>query len=321
MTGVIRGTGSYIPDRVWDNHDIAKFVETSDEWIKKRTGVERRHILEDETTVSMAAEAGRRALKDAGLTADEIDLIIVSTVSSNVLMPCTACEVQKLLGAKNAFGFDINVACTGFVYAYNTAIGYLLSGMCKNILIIGSESLSNIVNWKDRNTCILFGDGAGAVVLSAYEGMNYKAVAHSDGELSEALTYTAQYAKDWKECAKEDGYVKMDGQAVFAFAIKRVPEVINEVLEANNLNKEDIDYFILHQANRRIVEAVARKLGVGIEKFPMNLQEYGNTSSASIPILLDELRKNGTLCPGQRLVLAGFGGGLAWGATIIDWNI
>ncbi len=321
MTGVICGTGSCVPGRTLDNHDIAELVDTSDEWIRERTGIVRRRVIEDETTVTMAAEAGARALKDAGMAPEELDLIVVATFSSNVALPCTACEVQRILGAVNAVCFDLNAACSGFIFAYNTAVGHLLGGMCRTALIIGSESLSTLTNWKDRGTCILFGDGAGAAVLRARDGIPYRAVAHSDGGKGSALICRTGNVKNRKEQAAEDLYMQMDGRSVFQFAVKKVPEAIHEVLEANGLKVEDIDYFILHQANQRIVEAVARRMGIEIGKFPMNLQEYGNTSSASIPILLDELRRNGTLRPGQKLVIAGFGAGLSWGADIIDWEI
>ena len=321
ITGVIRGTGSYIPDKVLDNRDLEDIIDTNDEWIQKRTGVKRRHILQEESTAFMAAKAAERALKDAKIEAEAIDLILVSTVSSDIQMPCTACRVQEMIGATNAFGFDINVACTGFVYAYQTAMGFLTTGMCKNVLVIGSETLSNIVNWEDRNTCILFGDGAGAIVLSASEGTFYRGISHADGSMGNALTFSYKYPKNWETCGKEERYVQMDGQAVFSFAIKKVPEVIREVLTVNGFEIEDVDYFILHQANRRIVESVARKIGVSMEHFPMNLQEYGNTSSASIPILLDELRRLERFKQGQRIVLAGFGGGLAWGAVVLEWQI
>ncbi len=321
MTGNICGTGSYVPVCAMDNNEIAKLVETSDEWIRERTGVIKRHIIEEETTVSMAAEAGMKALKDADVPPEEVDLILVSTISSNVILPCAACEVQKIIGAVNATCFDLSAACTGFVFAYNTALAYIASGMYKTVLIIGSESLSNLTNWQDRGTCILFGDGAGAAVVTEAEGTLYKAVTHSDGGKGEALTCISRHGKDWKELREEDTYMKMDGQGVFKFAVKKVPEVTKEVLEANQMNIEEIDYFVLHQANKRIVEAVAKRLGVGIEKFPMNLQEYGNTSSASIPILLDELRRDGKLKKGQKVLIAGFGAGLSWGASIISWEM
>lgn len=320
MTGTICGTGSYAPSYTMDNNDIAKLVETSDEWIRERTGVERRHIAGKETTVSMAVEAGRRALANAGTAPEEVDLILVSTISSNVLLPCAACEVQKELGAVEATGFDLGgAACSGFVFAYNTAMAFLASGVYRTVLVIGSETLSNITNWKDRGTCILFGDGAGAAVLKASEGQMYRPVTHSDGAKGDALTCESRYTKNWKEIPEENTYMKMDGQAVFKFAVRRVPEVIGEVLEANSVAPGDISCYILHQANRRIVEAVAKRLGEPVEKFPMNLQEYGNTSSASIPILLDELNRSGALKKGQKIVLAGFGAGLSWGASVLEW--
>ena len=320
MTGVICGTGSYIPVHTMDNNDIAQLVETNDEWIRERTGVVKRHIIQEETTVSMAADAARKALENGNVSAEEGDLILVSTISSNVILPCAACEVQKAIGAVNATCFDLSAACTGFVFAYNTAVAYLASGMYRTVLIIGSESLSNLTNWKDRGTCILFGDGAGAAIVKAAEGKLYRAVTHSDGFKGEALTCTSRHNRNWEEIPLEETYMQMDGQAVFKFAVKRVPEAVKEVLEKNNMTAEEIDYFILHQANKRIVEAVAKRLDVSIDKFPMNLQEYGNTSSASIPILLDEMSRDGKLKKGQKIILAGFGAGLSWGATILEWN-
>lgn len=320
MTGVICGTGSYIPVHTMDNNDIAQLVETNDEWIRERTGVVKRHIIQEETTVSMAADAARKALENGNVSAEEVDLILVSTISSNVILPCAACEVQKAIGAVNATCFDLSAACTGFVFAYNTAVAYLASGMYRTVLIIGSESLSNLTNWKDRGTCILFGDGAGAAVVKAAEGKLYRAVTHSDGFKGEALTCTSRHNRNWEEIPLEETYMQMDGQAVFKFAVKRVPEAVKEVLEKNNMTAEEIDYFILHQANKRIVEAVAKRLDMSIDKFPMNLQEYGNTSSASIPILLDEMSRDGRLKKGQKIILAGFGAGLSWGATILEWN-
>ena len=305
MVGRILGTGSAIPEKVMSNDDLSRLVETNDAWIRERTGVETRHIADYETTVSMAAEAGRQALEQAGLYPKQLDLVLVSTISPDAVLPGTACEVQKVLGADNAACFDLHAACTGFVFAYNTAQAYIQSGMCKNVLLIGSERLSELVDWTDRGTCILFGDGAGAAVLQAGDGRAYIPVFYSDGSNGDALT------------CKE--YIRMDGRAVFQFAVTKVPEVIREVLDANAMNMDAIDYFILHQANRRIVEAVAKRLKQPMEKFPMNLQEYGNTSSASIPILLDEMNRSGRLKKGQKIVMAGFGAGLSWGASIVEW--
>lgn len=328
MAGIICGTGAFIPEYAMDNHDIAKLVETSDEWIRERTGVARRHIIRDETTVSMACEAGRKALDNAGISVEEVDLLLVATISSNVILPGTACQVQESLGAVNATCFDIGgAACTGFVLAYNTAEAYLESGMYHTALVIGSESLSCITNWKDRGTCILFGDGAGAAVVQRGEGRLYYPVTHTDGAKGGALTCRSRYEANGltsemkpETLMDDEHFMQMDGQAVFKFAVKRVPEVIREVLERNGLTDKDVDYYIVHQANQRIIEAVAKRLGEPIEKFPMNLQEYGNTSSASIPILLDEMNRQGRLKAGQRLVMAGFGAGLTWGANIIDWK-
>ena len=327
MSGIICGTGSYVPPYSMDNNDIAKLVETSDEWIRERTGVVRRHIIQEETTVSMAARAGQSALENAGIKPEEVDLILVSTISSNVILPCAACEVQRELGAVNATCFDLNAACTGFLLGYNTAAAYLEAGVYQTALVIGSESLSNLTNWKDRSTCILFGDGAGAAVIQRGEGRHYLPVTHSNGAKGGALTCKSRHDhngltrhQEVETLADPEYFMQMDGQAVFKFAVRSVPQAVEEVLEANQVKKEEISCYILHQANRRIVEAVAKRLGEPLEKFPMNLQEYGNTSSASIPILLDEQNRSGKLKKGDRIVLAGFGAGLSWGASILDWE-
>lgn len=315
MTGIICGTGSYAPQKIMNNDDLAKLVDTNDQWIRERTGVVQRHIIDNETTVSMAVEAAKGAVEDAGINPLKIDLIIVSTISSNVILPCAACQVQRELGAVNATCFDLNAACSGFIFAYNTANAYIESGMYNTALVVGSESLSNLTDWTDRGTCILFGDGAGAAVIRKSESKAYKAVTHSDGNSGDALTCINKYAiKD----NSDNGLMKMDGREVFNFAVKKVPEVIKEVLEKNNVALEEIDYFILHQANKRIVASVAKRLKVDIEKFPVNMMEYGNTSSASIPILIDELKKAGKLKKGKKYVMAGFGAGLSWGAAIFQ---
>lgn len=340
MIGKICGTGSCVPAHILDNEDLSHMVETNDAWIRERTGVVRRHIIEEETTVSMAAEAARRALENGNVRAEEVDLLIVCTFTSEVLLPCAACEVQKELGAINAACFDLNAACTGFLFAYNTAQAYIAAGLCKTVLLIGSESLSNMVNWKDRGTCILFGDGAGAAVLRAEPGELPSPVMHSDGEAGKALTLSSRHRKGWTEKGNladdavenlegtgiteqeripSEEFIQMDGREVFRFAVKKVPEVIHELLDASGMQLRQIDHFVLHQANKRIVESVAKRLDVEIEKFPMNLQEYGNTSSASIPILLDEMNRDGRLKPGQTIVLAGFGAGLSWGAAVLRW--
>lgn len=321
MKAVICGTGSAVPTKVLDNDDLSQIVDTSDEWIRERTGIVRRHIAKEETCVSLAVEAVQKALKQSGLSAEEIDLVIVSTISSNVVLPGVACEVQKKIGAVNAVCYDLSAACTGFVLAYQNAQVYLQTGIYRSALIIGSECLSHLVNWKDRGTCILFGDGAGAAVLRSEEGTGFLPAAHSDGSRGEALRCRSYLdgAKEWQMSHPEEYQMQMDGQAVFKFAVRQVPGVIREVLDKNGLRLEDIDWIILHQANRRIVEAVSRHLQQPLEKFPMNMQEYGNTSSASIPILLDEMNRDQRLQKGQKIILAGFGAGLTWGASILEW--
>jgi len=320
MIGRICGTGSYVPEHYYDNHDIAAMVETSDEWIRERTGIVHRHIAKEDTTVSMAVKAARAALENGNVSPKELDLILVSTITPNVIIPCTACEVQKELGASGATCFDISAACSGFVFAYITAQAYIASGMYRTVLVIGSESLSNIVNWEDRGSCILFGDGAGAAVLRAGEGTLPVSVTYSDGTKGGVLACESRHQKHWQEKeARKETYVFMDGKGVFKFAVKKVPEMIEELLEKNGCAKEEIDWFVLHQANQRIIESVAKRMKEDIRKFPMNIAECGNTSSASIPMLLDEMNRKGMLKPGQKLVLAGFGAGLSWGAVLVEW--
>ena len=319
----IKGTGSCLPEKVLDNFEISQLVDTNDEWIQSRTGIASRHIAGEETAVSMAAEAARKALEDAKVTAEEIDLLIVSSVSSEQLLPCTACSVQKEIGAVNAAAFDLNAACSGFIVAYQMAAGQIKAGLSKKALLIGVECLSNIVNWKDRGTCILFGDGAGAAVISADEeemeerNIEIPSVLHSDGSRGEVLT--CKNPTGAREDGSLEGYVAMDGREIYKFAVRQVPIVVNEILEKAQKTVSEIDLFILHQANKRIVEAIAKRLKQPIEKFPMDMMQNGNMSSASIPVLLDELNKAGRLQPGMKMVVAGFGAGLIWGGMYLEW--
>ena len=318
MAAKICATGSCLPRYQMPNEEWTGYVETSDDWIRERTGIESRHIAKEESCVSLAAGAAKRALESANMTADAIDLLLVSTISSEYVMPCAACEVQAAIGADKAVCFDLNDACSGFILAYSTAVSGIEAGLYQTALVIGSECMSHLISWKDRSTCILFGDGAGAVILKASDRRSYLPVAHSDGRQKAALMMRSRHDGGRDFLAAEYD-LQMDGQAVFKFAVRKVPEVILEVLEKNHLRLEDIRYFLLHQANRRIIEAVARRLGIAVEKFPMNVAHCGNTSSASIPILLDELNHEGKLQRGDRLVLAGFGAGLTWGATVVEW--
>mgnify|MGYP000090107625 CR=1 FL=1 len=325
MTTKMIGTGSYLPEHVVSNDDLAKLVDTSDEWIASRTGIRNRRIATKESGADMAAAAAEEALKDAGMDGSEIDLILVATCSSDFQFPSTACLVQKAIHATNAAAFDLSAACSGFLFALHTAHAYICAGIYKNILLVGVEVLSKLIDWNDRSTCVLFGDGAGAAVLKSEDMRYYLPVTHSDGSKGEALCCRSRY--DRSELSPEDlpkpdekeYLMQMDGREVFMFAVKSVPQAIKEVLEKNDTAQEEISFYILHQANRRIVEAIAKRLGEPIEKFPMNLEEYGNTSSASIPILLDELNRAGKLNRGQKIILAGFGAGLTWGASILEW--
>ena len=321
MTGKICGTGSWAPPKEWDNNDLARLVDTSDEWIRERTGVVQRHIAEEnEDTVTMASRAAQRALEDADIKAEEIDLIIVATISPTEIMPCVACGVQEKLGAEKATCFDLNGACTGSLLALNTAQAYLSQGIYQTALVIGAEKLSALTDWTDRGTCILFGDGAGAVVLKAEESGRYAQVTQSIGKKGGALTLRSrnqiQYETDPK--AKET-YIQMNGKEVFTFAVSKVPEAVKNLLSREKVPCEDIRYYLLHQANERIIRSAARRIGEDISKFPMNMDEYGNTSSASLLILLDEVKKSGKLQRGDKLVLAGFGGGLTYGASLIEY--
>lgn len=308
-------------------------VETSDEWIRERTGIGERHVSVGETVVTLASEAARKALEQAGKRAEEIDLILVATCSPEQYLPCCACQVQAAIGAVNALAFDVNAACSGFLFALNTADAYLRTGLAENALVIGSEVLSKLVDWTDRGSCILFGDGAGAVVVERCEaspGILGRAL-HSDGtgggvlqcgarELTTPYARTSAAKTDQKQQTDDrEHYIQMDGQEVYRFATRRVPQCIEEALADAGLAVPDIDLFVLHQANARIIDAVAKRLHADREKFPTNLERVGNLSSASIPVLLDELHRQGKLHRGDRIVLAGFGAGLTIGACVMTW--
>ena len=308
-------------------------VETSDEWIRERTGIGERHVSVGETVVTLGSEAACKALEQAGKRAEEIDLILVATCSPEQYLPCCACQVQAAIGAVNALAFDVNAACSGFLFALNTADAYLRTGLAENALVIGSEVLSKLVDWTDRGSCILFGDGAGAVVVERCEaspGILSRAL-HSDGtgggvlqcgarELTTPYARTSAAKTDQKQQTDDrEHYIQMDGQEVYRFATRRVPQCIEEALADAGLAVPDIDLFVLHQANARIIDAVAKRLHADREKFPTNLERVGNLSSASIPVLLDEQHRQGKLHRGDRIVLAGFGAGLTIGACVMTW--
>jgi 3-oxoacyl-[acyl-carrier-protein] synthase-3 len=320
----ILGSGHYVPKNIVTNDDLSKIVDTNDEWISSRTGISTRYISDGEGVSDLASKAALLALKDANISATDIDMILLATMTPDSMLPNNASIIQKNIGAINATCFDINAACSGFLFALNTAHAYLSSGICKNILVIGAETLSKIVDWSDRASCVLFGDGAGAMVVTADDTKAFYSVSGSDGSKGHVLTGGATLLKNMLVNSEETNimtdnyYMHMDGQEVFKFAVTKVPECINEVLTKANLTAEDIDCFILHQANVRIISSVAKRLGVSPDKLPINLNKYGNTSAATIPILFDELKKSGSLDNAKRVIFSGFGGGLTWGASLVE---
>lgn len=320
MATTVLGTGSYLPENIVSNDDLAKYMDTSDEWISSRTGIRFRHISNKETATEIAYNAAEPALKKSGVPVEKIDLIIAATITPDCLTPSMSCMLQEMLGAVNAVCFDINAACSGFIFAMNTAHMYLQAGMARYALVVGVEVLSRILDWNDRSTCVLFGDGAGAAVLGPGEYGIKDFIMGSNGGLGKALLCQGRPLKNlYSNQEAINPYVSMDGQAVFRFAVRQVPECIEQLLERTLVPIEEIKYFVLHQANIRIIQSVAKRLQVNIEKFPVNISECANTSSASIPILLAELDKEGKLQRGDKIILSGFGGGLTWGAVLIEW--
>ncbi|MEY8267988.1 beta-ketoacyl-ACP synthase III [Lachnospiraceae bacterium 64-25] len=320
MPARIIGTGSALPEKMVTNQDLEKLMDTTDEWIKSRTGIEKRHIAVTETTTSMAVDAAVCAMEDAGITAEEIDLIIVGTVSGDMCFPSAACQIQSAIKASNATAFDINAACAGFLFGLSIADAYMKSGAVKTALVVGAETLSKMMDWNDRGTCVLFGDGAGAAVVRSEEAGIISMVQGSDGSRGNALVcHNREVNNPYVKNSCELDYTSMDGQAVYKFAVKTVPLAIMQALDQAGVSADEIKYFILHQANIRIIEAVAKKMGQPIEKFPTNLQECGNISAGSVPILLDFINKEGKLNKGDKIVLAGFGAGLTWGAAVLVW--
>ena len=353
MSVKILGTGSFLPEKSVSNDDLSKVMDTSDEWISSRTGIRSRHISIEDTTSTMAVKAAKKALENAGVSAEELDHIFVATLSGDHATPSTSCQVQKGIGAVNAVCMDINAACSGFVYGLNTAIAYARAGMGKKMMIIGVETLSKILDWSDRSTCVLFGDGAGCAIVEADDSREIYIDAGSDGAKGDVLTCEERHLNNLlvKDDSREiyidagsDGakgdvltceerhlnnllvkddspmqQVTMDGQEVFKFAVRMVPKSITKVLDQAGVDKEEVKYFVLHQANRRIIEAAARRLKQPIEKFPMNVDRCANTSSATVPILLDEINQKGMLNRGDKIVLSGFGGGLTWGSVYLTW--
>ncbi len=322
----ITGWGMAVPETIMTNDDLAEFVETNDQWIRERTGIrERRIARETDFTSTLAVDASIRALKVANVRPTDIDLIICSTSTPEYLFPATACLIQDQLGATKAGAFDLLAACSGFIYALNMGAQAIRSGSIKTALVIGSETLSRFVNWKDRNTCILFGDGAGAFVLQASErpGGVLSAVMHSDGSGGDLLTLPAGGSRNpISETTFQEGkhHIQMDGKEVFRFATRVMASATQEALDAAGLKVEDVRWIVPHQANVRIIEAAARGLKLPMDRFIINLDRYGNTSTASIPIAMVEAIEGGQIKPGDKFVMVGFGAGLTWGALAAEWT-
>ena len=320
MTTKIIGIGSYVPDTVVTNQDLMKFLDTDDAWIRERTGICERRVSKDMGTCGLTIEAAKRAIDDAGIDPKEIDLIVLATSSGDRAFPAAAMDVQAAIGAVNAVGFDITAACSGFIFGLHIAHSFFAAGIYKTALIIGAETLSKVVDWTDRGTCILFGDGAGAAVVRASETGIIRTLMGSDGTKGWTLECQARNLGNCVNGIKPElGFMKMDGNEVFKFAVRKVPEIVAQILEDAQMDPEEIKYFVLHQANFRILEAASRRLKVPMDRIPVNIDRYGNTSAASVPILLDELKRDGKLERGDKLVLAGFGSGMTWGATLLEW--
>ena len=322
----IIGTGSYAPEKILTNADLEKMVETSDEWITTRTGIKQRHIAADGVATSdLAVQAARRAMEMAKITPDQIDFISVATVTGDKAFPSTACFVQKKIEANKAVCYDVVAACSGLLYSLEIAVGMLRSyKKYKYALVIGAEKLSSIVDWQDRSTCVLFGDGAAGVLLERSESQQGILMEELGAKGEDCAVLTARRlapanAFNEIEPQAECGHVTMDGRAVFKFATKKIVSSIENVLEKSGVSKDEITYFITHQANARIVEVAAKKLKLPMDRFYTNIEHYGNTSAASIPIALNEMNEKGLLHEGDKLILCGFGGGLTWGTLLIQW--
>lgn len=321
----IVGSGSYVPKMVLTNFDLESMVNTSDEWIIERTGIRERRIAgKDEAASDLAYEASQRALKSSGIKAKDIDLIILATTTPDMVFPSTACLLQDRLNAKKAVAFDVSAACSGFIYSLSVADQFIKEGIYKTALVVGSEVLSRIIDWNDRATCILFGDGAGAVVLQASPDRRgiISVHLHSDGALKDLLYIPGGGSRNpasKKTIEKRLHYIKMRGNETFKVAVRKLEEVALEAINSNNLKPSDIDLFIPHQANLRIIQAIAKRLNLSMDKVLVNIDRYGNTSAASIPIALDEAVSEGRLKEGDLILMEAFGGGLTWASALLRW--
>ena len=317
----ITGTGGYLPERIMENAELEKMVDTSDEWIKSRTGVHKRHIAaENETTCDLAEHAARMAMQAASATADDIDLIIVATTTPDLIFPSTACLLQERLGVSGTAAFDVQAVCTGFIYALSVADKFIKTGSAKKALVVGAETLSRIIDWTDRDTCVLFGDGAGAVVLETSEKPGIVSTfLHADGRYKDLLKVPAGISKDFALVKNGNAYMQMQGNEVFKVAVNTLGRIVDETLAANNLEKKDIDWLVPHQANTRIISATAKKLDMSMDKVIVTVDQHGNTSAASVPLALDVAVRDGRIQHGDKLLLEAFGGGFTWGSALVDY--
>ena len=318
----IAGTGSYLPEKILTNADLEKIVETSDQWIRERTGIQQRHIAaEGQTTVDLAEQAARRALDAAGVAAGDLDLIVMGTTTPDIVFPSSACLLQARLGANGCPAFDVNAACSGFIFALTTADKFIRSGAAKTVLVVGSETLTRMLDWSDRNTCVLFGDGAGAVVLKADAETGILSThLHADGGKKELLYNPVGVSAGFKHDEKNAGLrVLMAGSDVFKYAVKALDSVVDEALEANGIDKSQLDWLIPHQANLRIIEATAKRLAMPMDRVVLTVHKHGNTSAASVPLALDEAVRSGKLQRGQLVLLEAFGGGFTWGSALLRY--
>jgi len=317
----ISGTGSYLPEKVLTNADMEKIVDTTDEWIVTRTGITQRHIAAaGENTVDLAERAAQHAMEAAGVTAEDLDLIIVGTTTPDQVFPSTACLLQGRLGNHGATAFDVQAVCTGFVYALGVADKFIKSGTHKTALVVGAETLSRILDWNDRTTCVLFGDGAGAVILQASEEQGILSThLHADGAYENLLSVPTGISKDQQLFREEGAHITMKGGEVFKMAVNTLGRIVDETLAANNLNKSDIDWLVPHQANIRIINATGKKLGLDPDHVVVTVDQQGNTSAASVPLALDTAVRDGRIKRGEMVMLEAFGGGFTWGAALLKW--
>lgn len=317
----IAGTGRYLPEKVLTNDDLAKFVDTSDEWIRSRTGIGQRHIAaEGQTTGDLGYEAALRALEAAGVEAGDLDMIVVGSTTPDLIFPSTACLIQARLGAGGCAAFDVNAACSGFIYALSVADKFIRSGDARTVLVIGAETLTRMVDWNERTTCVLFGDGAGAVVLKAdHETGILSTHLHADGSKKELLWNPVGVSTGFKADVRGGNRILMKGNDVFKYAVKALDAVVDETLAANGLDKGDLDWLIPHQANLRIIEATARRLEMPMDRVIVTIDQHGNTSSASVPMALDVAVRSGRVERGQLLLLEAFGGGFTWGSALLRY--